>query len=255
MKLIVVTTPTFFVEEDKIITALFEEGLDVLHLRKPETPAMYSERLLTLIPDKYHRRIVTHEHFYLKEEFNLMGIHLNARNPKEPHDYYGHISCSCHSVEEVKNRKHFYDYVFMSPIYDSISKVNYYSTYTAEELREAQRAKIIDSKVMALGGINEDNLLEIKDFGFGGAVVLGDLWNKFDACQDQNYLAVIEHFKKLKKLSDKKNPHRKLNLNSYSITNKVNEFLNQKKKKPPRIVFRNGFLYFRCFLIRTYIPR
>ena len=105
MKLIVVTTPTFFVEEDKIITALFEEGLDVLHLRKPETPAMYSERLLTLIPDKYHRRIVTHEHFYLKEEFNLMGIHLNARNPKEPHDYYGHISCSCHSVEEVKNRK------------------------------------------------------------------------------------------------------------------------------------------------------
>lgn len=202
MKLIVVTPPTFFVEEDKIITALFEEGLDVLHLRKPETPAMYSERLLTLIPDKYHRRIVTHEHFYLKEEFNLMGIHLNARNPKEPHDYYGHISCSCHSVEEVKNRKHFYDYVFMSPIYDSISKVNYYSTYTAEELREAQRAKIIDSKVMALGGINEDNLLEIKDFGFGGAVVLGDLWNRFDACQDQNYLAVIEHFKKLKKLSD-----------------------------------------------------
>ena len=61
----------------------------------------------------------------------------------------------------------------MSPIYDSISKVNYYSTYTAEELREAQKAKIIDSKVMALGGINEDNLLEIKDFGFGGAVVWG----------------------------------------------------------------------------------
>ena len=175
MKLIVVTTPTFFVEEDKIITALFEEGLDILHLRKPETPAMYSERLLTLIPEKYHRRIVTHA---------------------------GHVSCSCHSVEEVKNRKHFYDYVFMSPIYDSISKVNYYSTYTAEELREAQKAKIIDSKVMALGGINEDNLLEIKDFGFGGAVVLGDLWNRFDACLDQNYLAVIEHFKKLKKLAD-----------------------------------------------------
>ena len=29
MKLIVVTAPTFFVEEDKIITALFEEGLDI----------------------------------------------------------------------------------------------------------------------------------------------------------------------------------------------------------------------------------
>ena len=32
MKLIVVTTPTFFVEEDKIITALFEEGLDILQI-------------------------------------------------------------------------------------------------------------------------------------------------------------------------------------------------------------------------------
>ena len=203
MKLIVVTTPTFFVEEDKIITALFEEGLDILHLRKPETPAMYSERLLTLIPEKFHHRIVTHEHFYLKEEFNLMGIHLNSRNPKEPHDYAGHVSCSCHSVEEVKNKKHFYDYVFMSPIYDSISKVNYYSTYTAEELRQAQKDKIIDCKVMALGGINEENILEIKDFGFGGAVVLGEVWNKFDACCDRDYVEVIEHCKKWKKLTDR----------------------------------------------------
>ncbi|HIY37265.1 MAG TPA: thiamine phosphate synthase, partial [Candidatus Paraprevotella stercorigallinarum] len=35
MKLILLTTPDFFVEEDKILTALFEEGLDILHLRKP----------------------------------------------------------------------------------------------------------------------------------------------------------------------------------------------------------------------------
>ena len=140
--------------------------------------------------------------FYLKEEFNLMGIHLNARNPKEPHDYSGHISCSCHSVEEVKNKKHFYDYVFMSPVYDSISKEGYNSPYTAEELRLAAKDKIIDNKVMALGGITPDNILEVKDFGFGGAVVLGDLWGKFDACSDQDYLAVIEHFKKLKRMAD-----------------------------------------------------
>lgn len=202
MKLIVVTTPTFFVEEDKIITTLFEEGLDILHLRKPETSAIYAERLLTLIPEKYHRRIVTHEHFYLKEEFNLMGIHLNARNPKEPHDYSGHVSCSCHSVEEVKSKKHFYDYVFMSPIFDSISKENYQSAYTAEELRTAAKEKIIDHKVMALGGITAENITAVKDLGFGGAVVLGDLWNKFDACTDQDYLSLIEHFRKLKEIID-----------------------------------------------------
>ena len=198
MKLIVVTAPTFFVEEDKIITALFEEGLDILHLRKPETPAMYSERLLTLIPAKYHKRIITHEHFYLQEEFSLMGIHLNTRNPKEPHDYSGHISCTCHSLDEVQNKKHFYDYLFLSPIYNCITKSGVTSGYTAEELRQAGKSKVIDSRVMALGG----NILEIKDYGFGGAVVMGDLWNKFNACTDRDYLEVIRHFKKLKKMAD-----------------------------------------------------
>ena len=202
MKLIVVTAPTFFVEEDKIITALFEEGLDILHLRKPETPAMYSERLLTLIPQKYHKRIITHEHFYLQEEFSLMGIHLNTRNPKEPHDYSGHISCTCHSLDEVRNKKHFYDYLFLSPIYNCITKTGVTSGFTAEELRQAEKSKIIDSKVMALGGITSDNILEIKDYGFGGAVVMGDLWNKFNACTDRDYLEVIRHFKKLKKMAD-----------------------------------------------------
>ena len=63
-------------EEDKIITALFEEGLDTLHLRKPGTAPMFAERLLTLIPEQYHKRIVVHGHFYLKEEYKLKGIHL-----------------------------------------------------------------------------------------------------------------------------------------------------------------------------------
>ena len=202
MKLIVVTAPTFFVEEDKIITALFEEGLDILHLRKPETPAMYSERLLTLIPQKYHKRIITHEHFYLQEEFSLMGIHLNTRNPKEPHDYSGLISCTCHSLDEVRNKKLFYDYLFLSQIYNCITKSGVTSGFTAEELRQAGKSKVIDSRVMALGGITPDNILEIKDYGFGGAVVMGDLWNKFNACTDRDYLEVIRHFKKLKKMAD-----------------------------------------------------
>ena len=48
MKLILITTPTYFVEEDKILTTLFDEGLDILHLRKPDTAPVYAERLLTL---------------------------------------------------------------------------------------------------------------------------------------------------------------------------------------------------------------
>ena len=51
MKLAILTQPAFFVEEDKILSALFEEGLDILHLHKPNSEPVYSERLLSLLPN------------------------------------------------------------------------------------------------------------------------------------------------------------------------------------------------------------
>ncbi len=202
MRLIVITAPNFFVEEDKIITLLFEEGLDILHLRKPETSAMFSERLLTLIPEKYHKRIVTHEHFYLKEEYGLMGIHLNVRNPKEPHDYAGHVSCSCRSLDELRRKKHFYDYVFLKNVYDSDPLNNNFMNYSAEELRRAVKEGCIDTNVMAFGGITPENINEVKDIGFGGAVIMNDLWEKFDVCNDKDLVGIVNHFKKLKEMAD-----------------------------------------------------
>lgn len=200
MKLIAMTTPTFFVEEDQIITALFEEGLDILHLRKPETPPMYSERLLTLIPQKYHKRIVVHDHFYLQEEFGLMGIHLNERNPNEPHDYSGHLTSSCQTLEEVKVKKRFYDYVLLFPVFDGISPSAMPAGFTLDELKAAEKSHVIDSHVMALGGVREQNIRTVKKLGFGGAVLLGDLWNQFDYRNNLNYDGIIQHFIKLKEL-------------------------------------------------------
>ena len=202
MKLILITPPTFFVEEDKIITALFEEGLDILHLRKPDSAPMYAERLLTLIPEQFHKRIVVHENFYLKDEYKLKGVHLNNRTPNLPHHYKGHVSRSCHSLEEVKEHKRYCDYVLLSPVFDCISKKDYHANYTPEEIRKAHKAGIIDKKVIALGGIDTDNIRQVKNYGFGGAAILGALWNKFDTRTDRDYTQLIEHFKKLKKLAD-----------------------------------------------------
>ena len=202
MKLILMTPPSYFVEEDKIITALFEEGLDILHLRKPNTAPMYAERLLTLIPEQYHKRIVVHGHFYLKEEYKLKGIHLSERNPNAPEDYKGHLSRSCHTLEELKANKKGHDYLFFNPVFDEISKPNYMGNYTPEEIRKAHKAGIIDKKVIALGRIDAENIKQVKDYGFGGAAVLGGIWDKFDTCCNRDYACLIEHFKKLKKLAD-----------------------------------------------------
>lgn len=202
MKLILLTTPDFFVEEDKILTSLFEEGLDILHLRKPDTEPVYSERLLTLLPQEHHQQIVVHDHFYLKDEFNLRGIHLNLRNPEAPAGYRGHISRSCHTLEELPAAKAECDYVFLSPIYDSISKEEYYSAFEHDALQKACRSGLIDHKVMALGGVTSENMDELRDLGFGGVVVLGDLWNRFDIHSTKDYKELLNHFRKLRKAAD-----------------------------------------------------
>ena len=85
MKLIIMTKATFFVEEDKILTTLFEEGLENFHLYKPNSEPVYSERLLTLLSDEYYKRITVHDHFYLREEFGLKSIHLDTLDTELPY--------------------------------------------------------------------------------------------------------------------------------------------------------------------------
>ena len=198
MKLILVTSPNYFVEEDKIVTALFEEGLDILHLYKNDTAPIYAERLLTLLPDQYLKRIVAHENFYLKEEYKLKGVHINTPNPVAPPHYKGHLSCTCHTLEEVKAQKKNSDYLF----FDNIPMEGQPSDYTAEDIRKAHKSGIIDKRVIACGNINEDNLKLMKEYGFGGVAIREALWDKFDTCLDRDFDQVIEHFKILKKLID-----------------------------------------------------
>lgn len=190
MKLIVITTPHFFEGEADAITSLFRAGLEILHLRKPGTSVEEVEQLLHQLPAEYKERIVTHEHFQLALSHGLKGIHLNRRNLQVPAGYTGHISCSCHSFEEVVQHKSNCNYVFLSPIYDSISKTGYTSSFTYKSLLEAQQNGIIDSQVIALGGINRNHLPQICSLGFGGAALLGDIWERTDS-------GLINHFDSL----------------------------------------------------------
>ena len=102
MKLVVMTKSTFFVEEDKILTTLFESGMDNLHLYKPAAEPIFSERLLSLISDDYYGKITVHDHFYLKDEYKLRGIHINTANGEAPAGYRGNISRTCHAISELK---------------------------------------------------------------------------------------------------------------------------------------------------------
>lgn len=190
MKLITITQPAFFDKEADAITALFDAGLEILHLRKPGASCGEMENLLRRISPEHRKRIVIHDHFQLAASLNLKGIHLNGRNPAVPVGYTGPVSRSCHSLEEVVKYKNACDYLFLSPIYDSISKEGYASAFTPDVLRQARQAGIIDSKVMALGGVTAAHFPEINSLGFGGAVLLGDIWKRTET-------DFVSHFKEL----------------------------------------------------------
>lgn len=199
MKLIIMTSPTYFVEEDKILETLFEEGMEMLHLNKPDSSPVYAERLLSLLPEEYHKKIVVHDNYYLKNEYGLAGIHLDEADAEAPQGYKGKISRTCRSLEELKSAKKQSKYVFLRDVFDSISDANGKASFSYDQLEEAAHRGLIDKHVYALGGVRLENIKVLKELGFGGAVICNDLWTRFDIHNEQDYRNLIIHFTKLYK--------------------------------------------------------
>ena len=159
MNIILLTKPEFFSGEAEIINALFRSGLPILHLRKPHATAEQLDALIAKIDAQFRDRIVMHNH----------DLH------------------SCHTFEEVCEKKERLlknnvqcSYLFLSPIFDSISKQGYPAAFTDDELRRAHSDGIIDDRVIALGGITPTNARKAIALGFGGVAVLGDIWQSAD---------------------------------------------------------------------------
>lgn len=198
MKLAIMTKSTFFVEEDKILAALFDEGMDNLHLYKPGSSPMYSERLLSLLPKDSLGKITVHEHFYLKNEYALAGIHVDEPLEGIPAGFKK-AGFTCRDLSQLKALKKQGSYVFLRNIFDGLECKSEKSSFSLSELEEASRRGLIDKKVFALGGMTIDNIRLAKDLGFGGVVICGDLWNRFDIHNQVDYKNVITHFERLRK--------------------------------------------------------
>ena len=196
MKILLMTTPNFFIEEHQIVTALFDEGLESLHLRKPGSQPVFSERLLSIIPETYRRRIVVHDHFYLKDEFNLKGIHLSPRNPQPPDGYKGHVSCSCYRPEDIRGLKRNMDYVLFS------IRQTPEDSLPIGMIRELVDEGTIDKKVYLQGFVSDEDIPVLRHAGVEGVVVQNAIWNDFSIYSTQDFKDIIKHLRRLRKLAD-----------------------------------------------------
>ena len=175
MRIIVITDTSFAASEAESIRILLLEGADRVHLRKPQSAEADMRRLIEALPPELYPRLTLQDHLHLAGEYCIGGVHLNARNPEIPAGFGGLISRSCHSFGEIASHPT-EDYLFLSPIFDSISKTGYRAEYAPDELRKAFAQGIINPRVAALGGIRPEHLPALKEYGFGGAAFLGYIW-------------------------------------------------------------------------------
>lgn len=175
---IAITSPDPVTNEADKIIRLFEEGFDIVHIRKPDASIRDIRNLVEDIPYKWRGQLILHGHFELLNDFNLGGVHLNSRCPIAPPTAKS-ISRSCHSFTEINELEKSGElsslrYVTLSPIYDSISKPGYNSNFSLDEIKRNIEGK----NVIALGGVTPDKLQELSDAGFAGAAMLGAIWNR-----------------------------------------------------------------------------
>lgn len=177
--LIVLSSPRPMLNEYDPMNNLFQEGMEYYLLRKPDQEKQKVINFLNPISMERRKKIIVHSYPDVAEKYKVGGIHLSSTQDinEIPKDWTGLKGKSCHSLEEIKSIDGKLDYVFLSPIHDSISKEGYLSRFTEEELQSFLK-KERKTKILALGGINAANAKSTLELGFDGLAILGTLWNE-----------------------------------------------------------------------------
>lgn len=191
----VITNPTPITTETDTIHSLFENGLELLHIRKPDYSSAEMKSFLSDIKPEFRRRLVLHNHYQLAERFDINRIHFSESERKksdeafiETHIAKGfHLSTSTHSVDDFNVLKSVFEYAFLSPVFPSISKENYSSKINMFET--VKNRTNYATKLIALGGIGSKNIKQTLENGFDDVALLGTIWNQnnpienFKSCQ------------------------------------------------------------------------
>lgn len=179
MKIIIVSNPDAVENEATIINALFDEGLELFHLRKPGLLEKELIELIEKINAKHHSKIVLHQHHQLTERFKINRIHfpesarliLNEEELEKVKSKGFTLSTSIHDLSDLNLLSKTFDYTFYGPVFESISKPGYKPK--TKELVLLDNRKI---KIIAIGGITPERINALEKLNFDGVAFLGAIW-------------------------------------------------------------------------------
>jgi thiamine-phosphate pyrophosphorylase len=206
MRLIVISSSSTIENEAQIVTKLFEAGLETFHIRKHKLSTKKTKEFIKQIPEHFHNRIIIHSHHNLGRKFNLKGIHLTKSHKKNKIQTWFLlkilkfknpnllITTSYSNIGQLfeKNGRYTYDYVFLSPIFDSLSS-KFQGGFTSHSLTSA--IEKTEFKIIARGGIDVNAIEKANAIGFDGLAFYSYIWKKKDAVEEFN--KIIEKFQEL----------------------------------------------------------
>lgn len=194
--MILVITPEEMVQnETEIINRLFQEGLDLLHIRKPFITQDKMTDFINQIDSEFQSQLVLHSHYELAKEFTISRLHfreIDRQNEMYKSFSKNIISTSVHDIETFNELNEEWEYSFISPVFPSISKKGYGENSTI--LNDIKKRNNLNVKLIALGGIDKNNIKEVFDSRVDGVALLGAIWesdtplNVFKKCR-QNVLS------------------------------------------------------------------
>lgn len=194
MKIIVISSSGESETEPAIVTQLFENGLEIFHLRKPRLSTKEMTRYIEAIPRAFHNRIVIHSHHKLARKFSLMGVHMTKSHKKKKfRTWYNMrllriqnpgaiVTTSFRSIANLyeDSNKYNYRYVFLSPVFDSLTH-KFQSGFNPNSLKIALEKT--QHKVIARGGIDINCIEKVKELGFEGLALYSVIWKSKDPVQ------------------------------------------------------------------------
>ncbi|TDM00166.1 MAG: hypothetical protein C4K58_02700 [Flavobacteriaceae bacterium] len=164
----------FFVKE------LMEHGLGKFHLRNPFASQREICEFLDILGEENHSKVVLHGFESLDKKYQLGGFHYKKNSERITGTNY--VSFSAHSFGEVETlndpKGPSLDFsIFLSPIFDSISKKGYKQNFDFEVLKEFVPKH---KNLVALGGCSISKTEFIQDLGFTSMALLGEVWENFE---------------------------------------------------------------------------
>lgn len=193
MPLIVISNPYPIENEINIIQKLFDAGLERLHWRRPNEDIETTRKYLELL-EPYTSKIFLHQNHQLKDEFPIGGLHFSSSGRQLRNFIETSIPCSTsvHSEIEISEiSKSHYAYAFFGPVFRSISKKGYHPAMDSSVMKKVFQDSPIP--LVAIGGINDENIILIKNWNIYGVAVLGYIWESADPEKNFKKISTIYH--------------------------------------------------------------